>query len=184
MFSPNRFLKCVCQLSPSDLKAGGVRYILLDVDNTIVARGTNHIDALAKQWLEELRKEDIRICLLSNNWHKIVHSYAAELGLPIVYKAMKPLPFAFIKAKRKIGAKRKQTLVVGDQMITDVLGGNFLGMRTVLVLPLVKQDLWHTLLLRRLERTLLRGKTPENDLKRADRIAMDNLNKDKDANAV
>jgi HAD superfamily phosphatase (TIGR01668 family) len=152
---PDRFLSEVSRLAPAELAACGVRAVLLDVDNTIVARGTRHIASPARAWLAGLRQQGIRVCLLSNNWHKVVQDYAAELGLPIVYRAMKPLPFALIKAKRIVGAAARQTVVVGDQLLTDIAGGKLLGMRTVLVCPLTRRDLWHTLLLRRLERLLL-----------------------------
>jgi HAD superfamily phosphatase (TIGR01668 family) len=142
-------------ISPQELYRSGIRYMLLDIDNTIVARGTTHIDAAAAKWISEIRALGIRICLLSNNWHKAVLGYAAELDLPIIYKAVKPLPAAFLKARRIIGALSAQTVVIGDQLLTDVVGGGLLGMRTILVKPLVVRDLWHTLLLRRLERLLL-----------------------------
>jgi len=73
---------------------------------------------------------------------------------------VKPLPFAFLRALSKVGSQRKRAVMVGDQLFTDVLGGRLLGMRTVLVTPLSQTDLPHTLLLRRLERLVLAGRTP------------------------
>jgi HAD superfamily phosphatase (TIGR01668 family) len=163
-FRPERFYSSVDCIQPEQLVAVGIGFVLLDVDNTIVARGTNIIEPAARQWINQLLKRGIRVCLLSNNWHRVVLNYASQLGLPIVYRAVKPLPAAFIKAKRMIGGKARQTLVVGDQLITDIVGGRFLGMHTVLVKPLAERDLKHTLLLRHLERWLLGGMTPESHL--------------------
>jgi HAD superfamily phosphatase (TIGR01668 family) len=139
----------------------GIRFVLLDIDNTIVARDSDSVAAEARAWIEAVRRRGIRVCLLSNNWHRVVLRYAAELDLPIVWRAIKPLPFAFLAAQHRIGARARQTLVVGDQLMTDVIGGKLLGMRTALLQPLAERDLWHTLLLRRLERRLLGGAQPE-----------------------
>jgi predicted HAD superfamily phosphohydrolase YqeG len=77
-----------------------------------------------------------------------------------VAKAVKPLPFAFLRALSKVGSARNRAAVVGDQMFTDVLGGRLLGMKTMLVVPLSHTDLPHTLLLRKLESLVLAGRRP------------------------
>jgi HAD superfamily phosphatase (TIGR01668 family) len=163
LLKPDIFLVAVQGIEPAALAGAGFRHVLLDVDNTIVARGTHEVAPAAREWVAALRREGIGVCLLSNNWHRVVHEYAAKLGVPIVYKAIKPLPFAFLRAMGKLGARRRETLVVGDQLVTDVLGAHILGMKAMLVLPLAEQDLRHTLLLRRLERLLLRGMRPTDE---------------------
>ena len=85
---------------------------------------------------------------------------AAELGFDLVDHAVKPLPFAFLRALSKVGAHRSEAAVVGDQLFTDILGGRLLGMRTILVAPLSQTDLPHTLILRRLEALVLKGRVP------------------------
>ncbi|MDA3936793.1 MAG: HAD hydrolase-like protein, partial [Actinomycetota bacterium] len=85
---------------------------------------------------------------------------ADELDMDLVAKAIKPLPFAFLIALGKIGVSRKHAAVIGDQLFTDVLGGSILGMTTILVAPLSKSDLPHTLILRRLEARILAGRRP------------------------
>jgi len=97
---------------------------------------------------------------VSNNWHERVRHVAAELGFDLVDHAIKPLPFAFLRALRMEKATAKEAAVVGDQLFTDILGGNMLGMRTVLVAPLSQTDLPHTLLLRRLEALVLGERVP------------------------
>ena len=98
---------------------------------------------------------------MSNNWHGRVHEVAEELGFELVAKAVKPLPFAFLRALKEVGSTRRRSAIVGDQMFTDVLGGKLLGIMTVLVEPLSHSDLPHTLALRHLERLLLAGKQPQ-----------------------
>ena len=76
-------------------------------------------------------------------------------------KAVKPLPFAFLRALKLVASTRRRSAIVGDQLFTDVLGGKLLGIMTIMVLPLSASDLPHTLLLRRVERVLLAGRQPE-----------------------
>jgi HAD superfamily phosphatase (TIGR01668 family) len=110
------------------------------------------------------------MCLVSNNWHERVTTVADELGLPMVSKAVKPLPFAFLKALGILDARPQQTAVIGDQLFTDIVGGNLIGARTVLVEPLSRTDLPHTLLLRRMEARIMAGREPvgEATLSRSD----------------
>ncbi|MEE0345478.1 MAG: HAD hydrolase-like protein, partial [Adlercreutzia sp.] len=90
-----------------------------------------------------------------------VYRFAGELELPIVAKALKPLPPAFLAARRKIGGAAADTVVVGDQLATDVLGAHLTGMKAYMLQPLVEQDLPHTLLLRNVERAILGDRKPE-----------------------
>lgn len=84
-----------------------------------------------------------------------------KLEMPIVAKALKPLPPAFLAARRKIGGAAADTVVVGDQLATDVLGAHLTGMKAYMLQPLVEQDLPHTLLLRNVERAILGDRKPE-----------------------
>jgi hypothetical protein len=98
--------------------------------------------------------------LISNNWHRSIFGKAEELGLPVIAKAMKPFPFGFRAAARALGVRPRECAVVGDQLLTDVLGGNLVGAITVLVEPLSTTDLPHTLVLRRLERVIMGKRVP------------------------
>jgi predicted HAD superfamily phosphohydrolase YqeG len=69
---------------------------------------------------------------------------------------MKPLPFAFFKARHLLGAPRAHCLVIGDQLITDVLGARLSGLDAVWVDPLSTTDLWYTRIFRRFEAFYLR----------------------------
>ena len=136
--------------------------MLCDVDNTILTRDDHTVPADVLAWLAKAREAGVEFCLLSNNFHHGVQDLAERLGLPIVVKAVKPLPHGFIRARRKIGGTRKDTLVIGDQLITDVIGAHLCGLKAYLLVPLVEKDLWHTLLLRHLERAILGKMKPED----------------------
>lgn len=159
---PDRYFSRISKVSVDhDLIACGFTNVLLDVDNTILTRDTHEVPRDVAFWLSQARGKGIRFCLVSNNWHVGVRHLANRLGLPIVAKAVKPLPPAFLAALRKLGASRKETVVIGDQLVTDVFGAHTLGMKAYMLAPLVEQDLPHTLMLRNLERVIMGGRRPE-----------------------
>lgn len=159
---PDRYFARISRIDiDRDLLAQGYRNVLLDVDNTILTRDTHEVPRDVGFWLAKARDAGISFCLVSNNWHESVYQLANRLSLPIVAKAVKPLPPAFLMALRKLDARRSETVVVGDQLVTDVMGAHFLGMKAYLLAPLVEQDLPHTLLLRNFERVVMGERKPE-----------------------
>jgi HAD superfamily phosphatase (TIGR01668 family) len=160
LLSPDLYYSSVHAVDLDALARAGVRVLLLDLDNTLLPRDTNVVPEELKTWAVGLRERGFAVCLISNNWHERVHHVASELGFDLVDKAVKPLPFAFLAALRLEGATAKEAAVIGDQLFTDILGGNMLGMRSILVAPLSATDLPHTLLLRRLEAFVLKDRVP------------------------
>ena len=162
LLEPDRYFSRLSHVDiERDLLALGFRFVLLDIDNTILSRDTHEVPRDAGHWLAKARDAGVSFCLVSNNWHESVYQLANRLSLPIVAKAVKPLPPAFLVALKKIGATRDATVVIGDQLVTDVLGAHFVGMKAYLLAPLVEQDLPHTLLLRNFERLVMGEREPE-----------------------
>lgn len=162
LFAPDRYFARITRIDIArDILGQGFTSVLLDVDNTILSRETSAVPSDVGAWLARARDAGISFCLVSNNWHGNVRELAGELGLPLVAKAMKPFPAAFSVARRKAGATRAQTVVIGDQLMTDVVGAHLAGMKAYLLAPLVEKDLPHTLLLRKVERALMGDRKPE-----------------------
>jgi hypothetical protein len=144
------------------LAASGVKALLLDIDNTLLPRDVPGLDVEIAAWVASLPGEGLVAYLVSNNWHRHITARAAEIGLPVIAKAMKPLPFGFYRAARALGVSARECAVVGDQLFTDVLGGKLIGATTVLVRPLSSSDLPHTLVLRRIERVIMADRRPSS----------------------
>lgn len=155
------YVRSVRDIDLDVLTARGIDTLLLDLDNTLLPRDSNVVPAEIVEWASELAERGFKVCLVSNNWHARVLHVAHELGFSLVAKAVKPLPFAFLRALRLVQSTRGRSTVVGDQLFTDVLGGKLLGIATILVLPLSRSDLPHTLALRHIERVLLAGRQPQ-----------------------
>ena len=157
---PDLYYTAVGAIDLDALRAAGIRGVLLDLDNTILPRDTSEIPDSAHAFARSLADHGIRACLVSNNWHHRVSSVADELGFALVSKALKPLPFAFSRGMRLMGTTPGETATIGDQVFTDVLGGNLAGTMTVLVNPLSRADLPHTLLLRLIEAKVMTDRVP------------------------
>jgi HAD superfamily phosphatase (TIGR01668 family) len=160
MFSPNFYYSSVTVIDLAKLWQAGVRHLLVDLDNTLKPRDRSEIPADVRAWVDALPDHGMDACLVSNNWHAHVQDVADDIGLPMVAKSLKPFPSAFRKGLRILSGTPDTTAVIGDQVFTDILGGNLLGMTTVLVQPQSASDLPHTLLLRRAERVVLAGREP------------------------
>ena len=160
MLAPDLYYSSVTAIDLAMLTEAGVRHLLMDLDNTLMPRDRSDVPAEVRQWIAALPGFGMDACLVSNNWHAHVQGVADMIGMPIVAKALKPFPSAFRKGLSVVGGTPDTTAVIGDQVFTDILGGNLLGMTTVLVRPQSSSDLPHTLLLRRAERLVLAGREP------------------------
>lgn len=162
LLHPDRYFSRISAIDiRADILGEGISAVLLDVDNTILSRADHMVPPDVVQWLAKLKNAGVDACLLSNNFHQHVFSLACELELPIVAKALKPLPQGYIKAFRKLNVSRKDTVMIGDQLSTDILGAHLLGMKAYLVCPLVEEDLKHTVFVRNIERIFIADQEPE-----------------------
>ncbi len=156
IFYPNMYVPSILDISPDELHKLGITTILLDLDNTIVPRDLDKFSNEIKAWLTGMQQRGFKLCIVSNNSSARVSALAGPLKIPWVVRALKPLRRAFMRAIRLVDATPEETVVVGDQIFTDILGGNMLGMFTILVVPMPGKEFWGTKLInRRLEKVVL-----------------------------
>ncbi len=158
VFKPNDVIAKVTDITPEFLAARGLRGLLLDLDNTLIPYGSYEEKETAKMmnWAAALLDSGIKLYLLSNATKKRAAFWLDKLAFEGVGLAGKPNPQAYRKAAASLGLPANQIAMVGDQLFTDVLGGNLSSMHTVLVHPLVNNSLPHTKLARKLERLVLK----------------------------
>jgi HAD superfamily phosphatase (TIGR01668 family) len=155
MVSPQRLAPRLCEVPLGELLAEGVRGLILDLDNTLVGYGRQDIDERDRQWVAAARAAGVAMVMLSNNTTGKVRWASAELGIPGIDWALKPLPHGFRRAVAMIGLPREQIRVIGDQFFTDILGARLAGVSSILVEPIVARDWAGTRILRGLERLVL-----------------------------
>lgn len=132
LFKPNFYFEKVNDINPKFLKELKIKTILLDVDNTLTPPNSNVLFEGVKIWLENLKNEGFKIIIVSNNDEKRVSSFAKIVNLPYIFHAHKPLPF---KIKKYLKGKTENIVVVGDQILTDILLANLASFKSVLVEP-------------------------------------------------
>ena len=151
LFTPTFWLKNVMEIDKKFLKKHHVRALVLDMDNTLSMHDDPSAEDGVLEWLDEMRRLGVKMRVVSNNNSKRVAPLAKALGLDYTANGAKPLTFGVNRAVRAMGAKKSETLVIGDQIFTDVLAGNFAGIRTVLVEPFHLENKWTFRLKRRIE---------------------------------
>jgi len=156
---PDVQVETVADVTPGLLQELGIRGVLVDLDDTLVASNAETLSASAEAWLQDLLTAGLKVAILSNGERKRVRRLAERFGLPAFALVGKPFWFAFRRGLRALGTPAHATAMVGDQLFTDVLGANCAGLTSILVRPLTPGKLPHTRLARRLERRILTGGT-------------------------
>lgn len=127
----------IYELTGEALARRGFTLLLADLDNTLVPYGVPLPDEKLKAWRDDLAAHGVTLFVLSNNRHESrPRIFSDALEVPYIGHAGKPKTPAFFRAMEQLGASKEQTAIVGDQIFTDVLGGNRAGVSTILVQPI------------------------------------------------
>jgi hypothetical protein len=155
LLCPAEWAESIYAIDLDDLRRRGVRGLVFDLDNTLIPWRSPRPPAELAAWFSTLGRLGFKACIVSNNSVPRVNAFASALGVPAVARASKPRRRAFHRAMALLGTTAAETAVVGDQMFTDVLGGNRLGMYTILVTPVSRWEFPGTMLVRRVEALVL-----------------------------
>jgi uncharacterized protein len=153
-------LENVTQINANELKEKGVKGLIFDLDNTLMAPHSGVLTKEIADWLN-IVKEEFKIAIVSNNRRQNYIEQAAKVvGCPVEGRAKKPGRKIMQKAIEQLGLKPSEVAIIGDRPLTDIWVGKRLGAVTILVEPLIKeQENWFVKLLRKLERTFVEAIT-------------------------
>lgn len=143
-FKPTWMVHSIYSITPEQLRKNNVKAVLTDLDNTLIAWNNPEATEESIRWIEMMKEADIPVMILSNNSDERVKEIADYLGTEYVARSLKPSRRAFRLAQEKLQIPTEELLMVGDQVITDVLGSNRFGVRSVLVKPVLESDAWNT----------------------------------------
>ena len=158
---PEIYVKSLLEIPLDKLKELQINTFIMDLDNTITEWNRREVRQDVIEWFERIKALGFKACILSNNGEERVLVVAKNLGIPYLYRAQKPRRKAFFQALSLMGSKAAETAVIGDQIFTDVLGGNRAGLYTILVVPLDKREFVGTKVSRCLEYFVLRRLRPK-----------------------
>lgn len=154
---PKHFVASIYDIDLEMLKRNGVKAILTDLDNTLVAWDIADAPDELVSWLDMVNNQyGFDVIIVSNNNGDRVKKFADPLGLHYIAPARKPLPIGFKRALTEFGYDAKEVVFLGDQLFTDVLGANSVGIEVIHVQPVVKTDGVVTKFNRLMERLVFR----------------------------
>lgn len=156
VFHPDYYFRSFHDVSVSSLKSHGIRLLIVDIDNTLIPSKSNVISLEARQFIDALRNQDIEPIVVSNNVSSRIQRVSDELHVKCFPFSFKPLPFGFQKAMAEVHADASETAVLGDQLLTDIWGGNRLGLMTILSDPIAPKDNFFGAINRKIENILFR----------------------------
>jgi HAD superfamily phosphatase (TIGR01668 family) len=150
------YVKDLLSVPVEILLQNNIKGIILDLDNTVTEWNSNYIRPQVAQWFAELKGMAVKLCILSNNGEERVLKVAEQLSVPYVHRARKPASYGYLRALKIMELRAENTLLIGDQIFTDIWGGNRLGLFTVLVKPLTEKEFPGTKISRFFEKILLK----------------------------
>ncbi len=130
------------QITPELLHRRGIRLLMLDFDNTIVPYTTDIPSEKMRQWLDTMQKTDIQLCVVSNSKKSRVRTFCSAYHLDCITHAKKPFPKGIRECLRKYGIPSENAALVGDQIYTDTLGANCMGVTSILVRAIHNHSFW------------------------------------------
>lgn len=135
-FLPKQRVDSVFDINLEELYAQGYRGIITDLDNTLVGAKAPLATEELVLWFEKVKLAGFKLVIVSNNNLDRVSVFSIPLNIEFVHAAKKPTGASFHKAMKIMGLGAHETIMIGDQLMTDVFGGNRQGLYTVLVLPI------------------------------------------------
>lgn len=158
---PKEYVNSVFDISYEQLYSKNITNLIFDVDNTLVPFDVPHSTDEINKLLKELIEKGFKICLLSNNNKNRIEIFSRSLmeqniEINAIPKAMKPFSRGIKKALKSLDSLPENTVLIGDQLFTDVLGGNSHKLHTILVKPIANRDEFTVKLKRGIERKILK----------------------------
>lgn len=169
-FCPNEFIDSVPDINIAELKNMGIKAFLIDLDNTLVPwQGYDIPDEIVK-WIHEVSDDGMKVCLVSNTRTSgRLDRIASKLDVKYAVKALKPRRAGFLEALKLLDVTPCEAAVIGDQIFTDIFGGNRLDIYTILVRPMHRREFFGTKISRFFEFFMIKSFKKRGWLKKNDK---------------
>ena len=151
-FIPDMYQKSIYHIDYEKLYENGIRCLLFDLDNTCVPFKDTEPNKKLKDLFETLKDMDFKVVIFSNATKKRLTPFKNGLGVDCSASSKKPSTKKLLQVLKVLGYELADTAIIGDQLYTDILCGNRVGIKTILVNPMSKDDLLFTKIFRFLER--------------------------------
>lgn len=137
IFHPKEHKKTILDIDLEKLRSMGITNLIVDLDETLRKRNSDFIPESSIKWVRGARNNGFNICITSNNpFNWKLKKIKEKLGVPVSLLALKPFPVAFHHAMKILGSNASNTALIGDQLFTDIVGANIVGIYSILVDPI------------------------------------------------
>lgn len=167
-YIPDVYSESIFTINYDKLKKENIECLLFDLDNTIVESKVNTPPEKVKKLFNKLKSMGFKVIIFSNSGSKRLENFKIELDVDVNPRSLKPLKINFKKILRKYKLDKEMVAIIGDQLLTDVLGGNKVGITTILVDPILTSEFFFTKINRLRERSIYRKLEKTNELKKGE----------------
>ena len=136
LFKPDFAFFRITDIEISFLRNNELNGLILDVDNTLTTHDNPVPAEGVTEWIENMKQNDIKLIIVSNNHPPRVKPFADLLGIDFVCEGKKPLSKGFRQATEKLKLPFNKIGAVGEQIYTDILGANLFGIKSIYVSPI------------------------------------------------
>lgn len=153
---PDMIINSISEFPLDAILEKGIKGIVFDIDNTLVKASDKEPTPQVLELFDKLKGCGISYSIVSNNNLERVKTFSKNLGVYYRHKALKPRKRYLKQAMDAMGTTPYTTALVGDQLFTDIYGGNRMGFLTVFTLPLGESETKFVEFKRKLENKILR----------------------------
>lgn len=139
-YIPDMYQKSIYAIDYQKLIERGVKCVLFDLDNTLVPFSIKTANDKIIELFNNLREKGLKVIIFSNSPKRRVNTFKEELAVDCVFNACKPSKKSFEMVLNKYKYNITEIAIVGDQILTDIVGGNKVGITTILVNPVSTKD--------------------------------------------
>lgn len=156
-FKPTWMVESIYSITVEQLREKGIKAVLIDLDNTLIAWNQPEATKESIHWIKEIKEAGMPVLILSNNSNDRIKKVAKILEVDYIPRSMKPTLRAFKLAEKKLNLSADEMVMIGDQLMTDILGANRYQLKSILVRPILASDAWNTKLNRFIEMKIMRA---------------------------
>lgn len=139
-YVPDIYQKSIYTINYDKLKTRGIKCLLFDLDNTLVPFDIKEANSEIKDLFNQLKEKGFRVIIFSNSPKSRLKPFKDYLDVDCSASSRKPLKSGFLKILNEYKLEENEVAIIGDQLLTDIIGGNKVGITTILINPISTRD--------------------------------------------